>query len=307
VDVYVRRRLAVLAVLLVVVAGVAALVARGGSGDGGAHAGAATSTTAGPSAARGFLAAADARLRTEGTDLAHACDRSDHVSDVLLRAYGAVFVAGPGVVVPTACRFATTAAVEAFQSSTPTRAQRIGGRDVRLQPAALDALVAARTELRAAGSDLAPRAADAAWRDEAQVEALWRSRVVPALAHWRSTGRITEAEAARIGALSAPAQVGEVLRLEDQGLRFGTDERGPILESVAAPGASQHLAGLAVDVDRYTDPAVVAALGRHGWFRTVLGDEPHFTYLGVPESELPARGLRREDQAGRTYWVPDLG
>jgi hypothetical protein len=46
---------------------------------------------------------------------------------------------------------------------------------------------------------------------------------------------------------------------------------------------------------------------RHGWFQTVLSDLPHFTFLGVREKELPALGLRRVEECGQTFWVPDLG
>ena len=47
-------------------------------------------------------------------------------------------------------------------------------------------------------------------------------------------------------------------------------------------------------------------LARHGWFQTVLSDLPHFTYLGLDEHELSARGLRRVEAAGQTFWVPDM-
>jgi hypothetical protein len=37
-----------------------------------------------------------------------------------------------------------------------------------------------------------------------------------------------------------------------------------------------------------------------------LSDLPHFTYLGLRERDLPARGLRRVESAGQTFWVPDM-
>jgi hypothetical protein len=52
---------------------------------------------------------------------------------------------------------------------------------------------------------------------------------------------------------------------------------------------------------------VRGVLARHGWFQTVRGDLPHFTFLGVRERDLPARGLKRLDERGQSFWIPDLG
>ncbi|HWS55608.1 MAG TPA: hypothetical protein VN228_15825, partial [Pyrinomonadaceae bacterium] len=102
-------------------------------------------------------------------------------------------------------------------------------------------------------------------------------------------------------------QVAAVLELERDGMYFSTDFSKSILHSVAAPGASQHLAMLAFDVAEFRDARVRRLLERHGWFQTVLSDLPHFTYLGLPEEELPARGLRRVVMHEQAFWVPDLG
>jgi hypothetical protein len=76
---------------------------------------------------------------------------------------------------------------------------------------------------------------------------------------------------------------------------------------VAAPGASQHLSMVAFDAAEYRDLRVRRLLARHGWFQTVLSDLPHFTYLGLAEEELPARGLRRVSADDYAFWIPDLG
>jgi hypothetical protein len=63
---------------------------------------------------------------------------------------------------------------------------------------------------------------------------------------------------------------------------------------------------LALDVEQHNNPSVREVLARHGWFQTVEGDAPHFTFLGLAQSELPARGLRRVSSGGRVFWLPKL-
>ena len=98
-----------------------------------------------------------------------------------------------------------------------------------------------------------------------------------------------------------------MLELERGGVFFSKYFDKSILQSVAAPGASQHLAMLAFDVTQFQNPRVCRLLSHHGWFQTVLSDLPHFTYLGLDECELPARGLRRVESGGQTFWVPNMG
>ena len=106
--------------------------------------------------------------------------------------------------------------------------------------------------------------------------------------------------------LSMREQVAAVLELEGRGLFFSKDFSKSVLRSVAAPGASQHLAMLAFDASEFADARSRAALARHGWFQTVLSDLPHFTYLGLGERDLPARGLRRVESGGQTFWIPNM-
>jgi hypothetical protein len=67
---------------------------------------------------------------------------------------------------------------------------------------------------------------------------------------------------------------------------------------------------LAFDVAEYQDTEVESALEQHGWFRTVVSDLPHFTYLGHREDELAGQGLKRVvREYGETeyhFWIPDL-
>lgn len=119
-------------------------------------------------------------------------------------------------------------------------------------------------------------------------------------------GRLSKTDAARLRALAPREQVPEILLLEQQGLFFSADFTKPILNSVAPPGASQHLSMLALDIRQSDNRKVRAILARHGWFQTIPLDLPHFTYLGVPESQLPSLGLKLVEQKGRPFWVPDL-
>ncbi|MCA1616491.1 MAG: hypothetical protein LC800_20835, partial [Acidobacteria bacterium] len=115
------------------------------------------------------------------------------------------------------------------------------------------------------------------------------------------------AEADRLRGLAREAQLARVLEFEARGVYFSKCMTKSILHSVAAPGASQHLALLAFDVAEFTDARVREILARRGWFQTVRSDLPHFTYLGIREEELPRLGLKRIDEDGQTFWVPDLG
>jgi hypothetical protein len=67
---------------------------------------------------------------------------------------------------------------------------------------------------------------------------------------------------------------------------------------------------LAFDVAEYDDSTVESILGRHGWYRTVPNDLPHFTYLGYDEEVLAQLGLQRLEKVygERVYgfWTPDL-
>ncbi|HEY0170978.1 MAG TPA: hypothetical protein VGB98_08140 [Pyrinomonadaceae bacterium] len=234
------------------------------------------------------------------------CDGRDPVARRILNEYGAVFVAEGSVLPPPVCIFAGADEVETFQSASGVSALDIGGVRIELQPAAMRALVAARAEAHAAGLDITPRdGSESARRGYADTIRLWNSRLLPALEHWSAQGRLTPEEAERVRALPAREQVGAVLELERRGIYFSKDFSKSILYSVAAPGASQHLSLLAFDVSEYADPRVRAALARHGWFRTVRNDHPHFTYLGLGEGQLRSRGLKKLNTPDGEFWVPN--
>lgn len=251
-----------------------------------------------------FCAALERALARHGARLDEFCPTGDEVGRRVLAEYGAMYVA-EGVALPEACIFETDEEVERFQRAAGWRTESVNGVEIELQPAAMEALSRARAAAHAEGFDITPRGgSEAARRSFADSLRLWRSRCDPALSHWCDEGSLAREEAERVRELSMREQVAEVLRLEGRGLFFSKCFSKSILHSVAAPGASQHLAMLALDVAEFQDERVRRTLAAHGWFQTVLSDLPHFTYLGLEERELPSRGLRREEACGQVFWVP---
>ena len=226
-------------------------------------------------------------------------------AQLLLREYGAVFVARGGATPPPSVIFRSDKEVKEFQSSVPFKTENIGGFPITLQRPAMEALIAAIERVREEGLEITPRGADSGSRSYSKTVALWKSRVEPALDYWAARGRIDRNQAEEIRALSAFEQVPVVLGLEEQGIYFAKDLSKPIIYSVAPPGTSQHLAMLAFDVSEFGDRAVRAILADYGWFQTVTSDLPHFTFLGVEEDDLPTLGLQRAEIAGRYFWVPE--
>jgi hypothetical protein len=234
------------------------------------------------------------------------CDGRDPVARRILNEYGAVFVAHGSVMPPPVCIFAGAEEVETFQAAARVSAREMGGVRIELQPAAMRALVAARAEALGVGLDITPRdGSESARRGYADTIRLWNSRLLPALEYWRGEGRLTNEEVERVRVLPVREQVGAVLEMERRGIYFSKDFSKSILYSVAAPGASQHLSLLAFDAAEYGDERLRRVLARHGWFRTVRNDCPHFTYLGLDERQLPARGLKRINTADGEFWVPN--
>jgi hypothetical protein len=257
--------------------------------------------------ASAFYSALTRSLARRGTRPEELCDASDVVERRLLAEYGAMFVADVSVQVPPRCMFWSEEECARFQSEVETRTELIAGARIELQPAALDALLAARTEAHAHALEITPRGgAEAARRNYADTLRLWESRVKPALAHWVSAEALAPDEAKRLGALCCAEQIAAVLEEEERGNFFSKDFSRTILSSVAAPGASQHLALLAFDATEFRDERVRLILARHGWFQTVLNDLPHFTFLGVHEKELRALGLKRVEECGQDFWIPDI-
>ncbi len=217
----------------------------------------------------------------------------------LLAEYGAVLVAGDGVIVPPRSMLTGEKEVGEFQAGL-----QISGEEYKLQTAAARSLAAAQVEAQQQGLSISPNNVDAAARSYQDTVALWLSRVEPALKHWTEQGRLSEEAAAQLRSLPPREQTLAIIALEQRGMLFGPGCAKSILSSVAPPGASHHLALLAFDVKEHGKPAVRRVLERHGWYQTVVRDAPHFTYLGVPKSRLESLGLAIVRDGDREYWKP---
>jgi hypothetical protein len=239
--------------------------------------------------------------------MTHICPEGDEVALRVLHDYGAMFVGSDDILPPPSCVFASEDQVSEFQNAAGVTAATIGDAVIELQPAAMKALVEARAAAQAEGLDITPRdGAEAARRSYADTVRLWNSRFLPALDHWTDVGRLPAEEADRLRALPINQQVSEVLELEKQGIFFSQDLAKSVLYSIAAPGTSQHIAMLAFDANEFLDARVRETMAERGWFQTVLSDLPHFTFLGLPESELLQRGLKPVEANNQKFWIPDV-
>lgn len=239
--------------------------------------------------------------------LADICPPGDEVARRVLEDYGAMFVAGTEVTPPPKCVFTSEEEVAQFQQAAGATAATIAGARIELQPAAVGALLQARELANVEGLDITPRdGAEAARRSYADTLRLWNTRFRPALDYWQEKGRLSPQQADWLRSLAIDHQVREVLELEKDGIFFSKDFSKSVLYSIAAPGTSQHVAMLAFDVIEFHNARVREILATHGWFQTVLSDQPHFTFLGLPESELPQRGLKRIEVNSQTFWIPNV-
>jgi hypothetical protein len=246
-------------------------------------------------------------LRARKLKLETVCDTSDPVARRVLEDYGAMFLAASNVALPPVCVFKSEVEVSDFQADADFTTAVIGGDRIELQPAAMSALLAAREEARQLKLDITPRGGEeAARRSYEDTLRLWNTRFLPALNYWSRLGRLSKEQVTRLRQLPLNEQVREVLELEKGGIFFSKDFSKSILYSIAAPGTSQHLAMLALDVEQFADERVRRILARHGWFQTVKSDLPHFTYLGLEEKDLPARGLRPVISGKQLFWIPNV-
>lgn len=254
-----------------------------------------------------FYEALTKALKKRKTNIDLVCPQADPVARRILEEYGAVFVADKKVKPPPVCVFTTEEQVTKWQDEAGYKAEFIAYDEVELQPEALKHLLKAREEARKEGLDITPRdGAEAARRGYEDSVRLWNSRFEPALEYWMGQGRLTADQVNRLRGLPLLQQVAEVLELEKSGIYFSKDLSKSILYSIAAPGASQHIAMLAFDVNEFENPRVREILYKHGWFQTVLSDLPHFTFLGLKMKDLPKHGLRSVEVNGQVFWIPNV-
>ncbi|MCU1288766.1 MAG: hypothetical protein JWN60_995 [Acidobacteria bacterium] len=253
-----------------------------------------------------FYKVLEQKLKARNTSLKNFYDSANPVEKRILEEYGAIFVASEKVKIPPAVIFSNEDEVAEFQAGLQIAKENIGGFELELQKAAMKALTESIREAEAENLTITPRGADSARRNFAHTINLWASRVEPALEHWTKEGKLTFVEAEKLRALSPLEQVPEVFKLEEKGVFFSKDLSKSIVYSVAPPGASQHLSLLAFDVAEFRNARVREILAANSWFQTVVSDHPHFTYLGVNESELEDSGLKKVENRSQTFWIPDI-
>ena len=255
-----------------------------------------------------------------GISFDEVCDLSDPVANRVFREYGAMFVGKDDIFAGfrliredkkikffVNCVFNDEREVNSYQTSIRSKSANIGGTNIQLREDAMEALLEAIEDGRKKGVRISPRGGSiGATRSFQDTARLWDSRFYPALNFWIGKGKITRSAAESAKAMSIHEQVQQVLAWEDKKLWFSKDLSKSILYSVAAPGASQHIFMLALDVEQFANPQARKILAENGWFQTVLSDLPHFTYLGVDEEDLPDHGLEAKFSGGQKFWVPRM-
>jgi hypothetical protein len=231
---------------------------------------------------------------------------SNVVAARVLREYGSMFIAD-AVHLPDTCMFAGEGEVKRFQKKLETKTVYSGGIAITLQTQAAEALQAAVEQATREGLSIRPLdGAIAGSRSYGDTLMLWNGRFFKALDYWTRRGRLTADDREAISRVDLQKRIEMIMEWEALGIYFSTDRTRSIFTSTAPPGASQHLSMIAFDAVEYGHPAVREILNRNGWYQTVVGDPPHFTYLGWREAELPRRGLQLIARGSHRYWVPKL-
>ena len=239
--------------------------------------------------------------------LENVCDWKDDVERRILREYGSVFSAAETVLPPSACIFTSAEQVGEFQKKAGIARILYENSWVELQPAAAEAMQKAREEAQLYGLEITPKdGAEAGRRSFDDTMRLWNTRFQPACDYWEKMEKLLPEDILHLKSLPVKEQIKAVLEQEKQGVYFNTFFNNSILYSVAAPGTSQHLSMLAFDAVEADNPQVREILARHGWYRTVRNDSPHFTYLGRPECDLPSFGLVKISARNGDFWVPNV-
>ncbi|MDX1920015.1 MAG: D-alanyl-D-alanine carboxypeptidase family protein [Candidatus Caenarcaniphilales bacterium] len=226
----------------------------------------------------------------------------------ILKEYGALWTGSdPEVKFPPKLIFESEADTLSYQENL--QLDSVSGNNCRLQKAALSQLNKAQSEAAALKLKITPRGSDSCLRSYKTTYDLWLSRLEPNLNYYVSNKKLTQAEAQKVRKAPLNKQIKMVLDLETQkGLLFDKYRQTSILNSVAAPGSSQHLSGLAFDVAEFANPQIRKILNKHGWYQTVENDQPHFTYLGVQNNEenLKNYGLVKKAKGQFSFWIPNI-
>lgn len=246
-------------------------------------------------------------LNKRGLKIANIADETDAVEKRILEEYGSIFIAEDNVFPPPVCMFTSEEEVSEFQKKAGIACEIINETKIELQPNALKAFIEARKTAKSENLTITPRGGEeSARRLFSDTLRLWKSRFLPACEHWLGKGKLNAEQVEKLKSLPIKEQVKEVLELEKQEIYFNTFFNNSILYSVAAPGTSQHLSMLAIDIEEYGNKRVREILAENGWFRTVQNDIPHFTFLGRKEAELESLGLKKIEKESGEYWIPNV-
>lgn len=232
-----------------------------------------------------------------GEDAAHA---------TVMRLYGATFIAKPGLKLPPYAVFEAPAQVRSYQKTLPLKRLKVGRYNVVLQTEALNAFSEAEKEAAQYKLRISPVGDIASLRSYEDTAYIWHKYLEKGLNYWVANHKVKSQEARRILALPPRAQLNAVLALEEKGLYLHANHIHSIMNLAAPPGGSQHISGLAMDIEEHQNPKVREILNRHGFFQTVLHDSPHFIFLGRKTEELADLGLVSVLSNGRQYWIPDI-
>ncbi len=240
-----------------------------------------------------------------GVALKTVCPPNQSPYNVLLRAYGAIFLAGQGVKLPPSCLmdYAQTAA---FQSSLQLETRSVGGVPVRLQAPAMKAFLGAVADAKSKGIAIEPIGETSSFRDYSTTVEFFQRNLADGLLYWVSQKKIADATAKSILIATPKEQLEAALALEKKGLFLHANRTTSILFLTAPPGASQHLSGLAVDVKQHESAMVQKIMLEHGFFQTVKNDFTHFTFLGLQRSVISSVGLEKVVIGGRDFYSPKL-
>lgn len=253
----------------------------------------------------------------------------------VLEEYGA-FLVGKDVVMPPTCLFETPEEVNKFQGRLIADHEivtvRICNKDYAFQKNAglsiINILLPSLARIGIVAKDLPRRTTDndreelTCGREIISLNKDWASRNFEKTSeNWkhqrcktlRPCPQVETTESIISGEISTNQYRGNFI--ESEGLNK------PIMRSVAVPGASQHISLLAFDLNNnICNSQVIEKLAEAGWFRTVIDDDCHFTYLGwTNERDLRRAGLKRvkctrnvsrvnarRESVVRSFWIPRI-
>ena len=216
---------------------------------------------------------------------------SSAVEKRLFAEYGSIFVTR--AISPPRIIFSDAEQVESFQSTLPVSTSVVGEHPMTLQQVALEALLAAVGDARAAGLSISARSADSGARSYDDTVKLWLRNVTRGLDHWVEKGQLQPDRADEIRQLNAVDQVPVILDLdpsvEEAAWALGASRARTFVSVILPALVPAMLTGFALSFAR--------ALGEYGSVVFISGNLPLRTEI-VPL--LIVTKLEQYDYAGAT-------